>query len=264
MSWNGSSSKNSLCSPYYAENVSEPLHSPMLYGDILADWRSLRRLIGSPYPNVFSSISNKFALYKSKRLYGNKQLWQAPLYWRSWYNQWLEQNCTRLRRSKLVLRRLWELRIYKSRVKPTGVKPRQKFCDRESITLWYLSLSSNQPSHIDCMVGIVSGIVRLRRVGSVDKPSSGFHCVMTRACPGCKSILAWCYNHQVYSVLLLFLVSPRNCEVCGKTRILELTVRPRAAQYIWNSWNSSLEYVSLRCGVSPSKAGFSGRRRKRA
>lgn len=40
------------------------------------------------------------------------------------------------------------------------------------------------PFHMDLIVGIASGTVRLISDGSDDSASSGFHCVMTKAWPG--------------------------------------------------------------------------------
>lgn len=44
------------------------------------------------------------------------------------------------------------------------------------------------PVHMDFMVGIASGTVKLISVMSVERASSGFHCVITRAWPGCGTV----------------------------------------------------------------------------
>lgn len=41
------------------------------------------------------------------------------------------------------------------------------------------------PFHMDCTVRTVSGWVMFNSVMSVERAISGFHCVMTKACPGC-------------------------------------------------------------------------------
>lgn len=43
---------------------------------------------------------------------------------------------------------------------------------------------SDEPCQMALIVGIASGTVKLISVGSEDRASSGFHCVMTNAWPG--------------------------------------------------------------------------------
>ncbi len=70
----------------------------------------------------------------------------------------------------------------------TRMEPWEEFydtrrCDALS-RLGHIDGMHDAPFQIDLIVGIASGTVRLISVGSVDSASSGFHCVMTKACPG--------------------------------------------------------------------------------